>query len=156
MNPKRKQRLILILSGVILVAVATGLILFANSQNISWFKHPSEIASGNYVKDQMVRVGGLVKAGSFRQVSDETLDVEFLLTDCAVEVPVFYDKILPDLFREGQSVVVEGKVVDGVIVASQVLAKHDEQYMPPEADEALKAAQKDGANCDASSFNPQG
>lgn len=152
MNPKRKQRLVLILAGVILVAVATSLILFANSKDISWFKHPAEIAAGDYVKGQMVRVGGIVKDGSFKRTSEETLDVEFLLTDCAVEIPVSYDKILPDLFREGQSVVVEGQVVEGVIVASQVLAKHDEQYMPPEASEALESAKLNGATCDASAF----
>lgn len=153
MNPKRKQRLVLILAGVLLMAVATTLILFANSKDISWFKHPSEIAAGDYVEDQMVRVGGLVKGGSFKRVSDETLEVEFLITDCAVEIPVSYSKILPDLFREGQSVVVEGNVVDGVIMASQVLAKHDEQYMPPEADAALESAKLNGATCDASAFN---
>jgi cytochrome c-type biogenesis protein CcmE len=154
MNPKRKQRLILILAGVILVAVATALILFANSKNISWFKHPAEIAAGDFVPDQMVRVGGLVKGGSLKQASEDGLDVTFLITDCAVEIPVTYDKILPDLFREGQSVVVEGRVVDGVIIASQVLAKHDEQYMPPEADAAIKSAQASGATCDATSYNP--
>jgi len=152
MNPKRKQRLVLLLAGVILVAVATSLILFANSKDISWFKHPAEIAAGNYAKDQMVRVGGIVKDGSFERLSEETLDVQFLLTDCAVEIPVSYDKILPDLFREGQSVVVEGKVVEGVIVASQVLAKHDEEYMPPEASAALESAKINGAICDASAF----
>lgn len=153
MNPKRKQRLILILAGIVLIAVATALILFANSKNISWFKHPAEIAAGDYVKDQMVRVGGIVKDGSFKRVSDESLEIEFLITDCAVDIPVSYDKILPDLFREGQSVVVEGMVVGGVIVASQVLAKHDEQYMPPEATDALESAKMNGATCDASAFN---
>ncbi|WP_428242147.1 cytochrome c maturation protein CcmE [Gynuella sp.] len=150
MNPKRRQRLVLILSGVLLAGTAAAVILYANSQSISWYKHPSEIAAGDYLVDQKVRIGGLVKAGSFRQLDQDTLKTEFLVTDCMSDVKVSYNKILPDLFREGQSVVVEGKVIDGVVKASQVLAKHDEKYMPPEAKAALDAAQQGGATCDAS------
>ena len=149
MNPKRRQRLTFIIIGVVLLAVAAGVILYANSQSISWYKHPSQIAAGDYLADQKVRIGGLVKTGSFKRLNEDSLATEFLVTDCLSDVKVSYNKILPDLFREGQSVVVEGKVVNGVIQATQVLAKHDEQYMPPEAKAALDAAKQGGASCDA-------
>ena len=149
MNPKRRQRLIFIIIGVVLLGAAAGVILYANSQSISWYKHPSEIAAGDYLVNQKVRIGGLVKAGSFKRLDQDSLATEFLVTDCMSDVKVSYDKILPDLFREGQSVVVEGKVVNGVVKATQVLAKHDEKYMPPEAKAALDAAKQGGATCDA-------
>lgn len=139
MHPKRKQKLIFILSGLALVGIAVGLVLYANTENMSWFRTPTEIATGEYVKDQSVRVGGLVKVGSVKR-SDKGLETTFLLTDGAHEVLVKYDRILPDLFREGQGIVAEGKVLDGELIASEVLAKHDEQYMPPEAAEALQQA----------------
>jgi len=147
MNPKRRQRLFLVLGGVMMVGLAVGLILFGSSQSVSWFKHPSDIANGNFKAGQTVRVGGVVKADSFKRISDSTLDVEFIVTDCLADVKVTYDKILPDLFREGQSVVAEGQVSNGVLKAVQVLAKHDENYVPPEASAAIKAAQDAGADC---------
>lgn len=139
MNPKRKQRLFLVIGGVVMVAVAIGLVLFANSQSISWFRTPTEIAQGDYQVDQVVRVGGLVKDGTVQR-SEESLAVSFIITDGNSDVEVQYNKILPDLFREGQGIVAEGKVVGGVVVANTVLAKHDENYMPPEAAEALEKA----------------
>ncbi len=139
MHPKRKQKLIFILAGLALVGSAVGLVLYANTENMSWFRTPTEIATGDYVIGQSVRVGGLVKVGSVAR-ADQGLETSFTLTDGANEVKVTYDKIMPDLFREGQGIVAEGKVVEGVLVASEVLAKHDENYMPAEAAEALERA----------------
>ncbi|MCG7601458.1 cytochrome c maturation protein CcmE [Halomonas sp. McH1-25] len=138
MNPKRKQRLYLILGLVTLAAIAVGLILYSLSSNINLFFSPAQIASGEAPLERQIRAGGMVKAGSVQRDS-ESLDVSFLVTDYESDLEVRYSGILPDLFREGQGVVVVGELVgDGLLRADQVLAKHDENYMPPEVAEALK------------------
>lgn len=138
MNPKRKQRLILILLGVSGVSVAVLLVLFALGQNINLFFTPTEIAAGNAPVEQTIRGGGMVKVGSVERV-DGSLETYFTVTDFAADFRVLYDGILPDLFREGDGVVVVGKLdADGLLTADQVLAKHDETYMPPEVTEALE------------------
>ena len=142
MNPKRKKKLVLLSSMVAAVAVAVGLVLFALSENINLFYTPTQIAQGEAPVGQRIRAGGMVVDGSIKRASD-SLDVEFAVTDFEHEVVVKYSGILPDLFREGQGIVTMGSMnADGEFEASEVLAKHDENYMPPEVEAALKASGK--------------
>jgi cytochrome c-type biogenesis protein CcmE len=137
----RHKRLALIAAGLGAIAIATALVLNAFRSNLVFFFSPSQIAAGEAPKDRAFRVGGLVEAGSVRRQADG-ITVQFVVTDTARSVPVVYKGILPDLFREGKGVVAEGRLgTDGVFRAEQVLAKHDENYMPPEAADALKKAQ---------------
>ena len=123
------------------VAIAVLLVLVAFQSNILYFISPSEVSAGQAAEGQVFRIGGLVVEGSVVRPGDG-LTVQFAITDTAKSVPVEYTGILPDLFREGQGIVAKGKLnSEGVFVASEVLAKHDENYMPPEAAEAIKAAQ---------------
>jgi cytochrome c-type biogenesis protein CcmE len=138
----RHKRLALIAAGLGAIAIATALVLNAFRSNLVFFFSPSQIAAGEAPKDRAFRVGGLVEAGSVRRQADG-ITVQFVVTDTARSVPVVYKGILPDLFREGKGVVAEGRLgTDGVFRAEQVLAKHDENYMPPEAAHALEQAQK--------------
>ncbi|TNC91251.1 cytochrome c maturation protein CcmE [Thalassolituus sp.] len=144
MHPQRKKRLHLILFLVVAVAAAVGLAMYSLSQNINLFQTPTQIANGEVPPGRTIRAGGLVVAGSVER-DQEGLGVTFRVTDGAAEVPVYYEGILPDLFREGQGIVALGQVrADGVFVASEVLAKHDENYMPPEVQDALEQAHQDG------------
>ena len=146
MNPKRKQRLMLILLGTGGVAAAVLLVLFALGQNMNFFYSPSDIARGEAPVAQQIRAGGMVKEGSVKRDGD-TLKVSFVVTDYAADVAVEYEGILPDLFREGDGVVAIGRLNDsGTIVASEILAKHDETYMPPEVTDALERAGKGSEN----------
>jgi len=140
MNPKRKQRLILILLGVAGVSAAVLLVLFAARQNVNYFFTPSEIAAKTAPIDQVIRAGGMVLTDSINR-KDGTLEVQFQVTDFVENVTIIYDGILPDLFREGDGVVVIGKLDENlVLTADTVLAKHDETYMPPEVTHALEQA----------------
>lgn len=142
MNPKRKQRLYIVLFIVFGVAVAVGLTLFALNQNINLFYSPTQIANGEAPADTRIRAGGMVVDGSVKRAED-SLDVVFEITDYEKTVPVHYAGILPDLFREGQGIVAQGEIdSQGVFQAVEVLAKHDENYMPPEVAEALEKAGK--------------
>lgn len=144
MHPKRKNRLILILFMVLGLGAAVGLMMFSLSQNIDLFMTPTQIANGEVRPGQTIRAGGLVVAGSVVR-SKDGLKVSFGITDGAVDVTVEYEGILPDLFREGQGIVALGKVDERkVMIASEVLAKHDEEYMPPEVKHALDTAHKEG------------
>jgi cytochrome c-type biogenesis protein CcmE len=137
MKPRRK-RLAWIVAGVAVLATAVGLVLYALSSNIVFFFTPSQVAANEAPQGRAFRVGGLVEDGSVRR---NGLDVSFRITDNARTIPVVYRGTLPDLFKEGKGVVAQGAVgPDGVFKASEVLAKHDENYMPPEAAEALKKA----------------
>lgn len=140
MNPKRKQRLILIVAGIAAVGIAVGLVLFALRQNVNFFFTPTEIAADMAPQEQTIRAGGMVMPGSVQR-EDGSLIVHFQVTDYAQSVDVVFDGILPDLFREGDGVVVIGKL-DGnkLLTAETVLAKHDETYMPPEVTHALEQA----------------
>ena len=144
MKPKRKKRLTLIIFMVLGLGAAVGLLMYSLSQNINLFVTPTQIANGEAQVGRTIRAGGLVVEGSI--VRDEDgLGVTFKVTDGAAEVEIFYEGILPDLFREGQGIVALGKLDDnGVFQASEVLAKHDENYMPPEVKEALEKAHVDG------------
>ena len=141
MNPKRKQRLMIILGLLVGLGIAAGLVMYALSQNINLFFTPTQIARGEAPPAQMIRVGGMVAEGTVER-NLKTLEVVFDVTDFESSVPVTYEGILPDLFREGQGVVVQGRVTEGQFIASQVLAKHDENYMPPEVTEALRQSGK--------------
>ena len=138
----RHKRLALIVGGLAALGVASALILSAFQENLVFFFSPSDVVAEKAPRDRSFRVGGLVEEGSVKR--DGVL-VSFKVTDTAQTIPVVYQGILPDLFREGKGVVAQGKLgADGVFHASEVLAKHDENYMPPEASHALEQAQKAG------------
>ena len=137
MHPIRKKRLTIVLFLVAGIAIAVGLTTYALRQNINLFYDPTEIAAGNAPVDVRIRAGGMVEEGSVARDTD-SLKVNFRVTDYAASVPVQYEGILPDLFAEGQGVIAEGRMRDGLFVASEVLAKHDGKYMPREVEAALK------------------
>lgn len=138
----RHKRLGLILGGVAVLGVAVYLVMSAFQQNLVFFFSPSQIAANEAPHGRAFRVGGLVEEGSVKRTEDG-LTVLFKVTDTAHTVPVAYKGILPDLFKEGKGVVAQGKLeADGVFHASEVLAKHDENYMPPDAAHALEQAEK--------------
>jgi cytochrome c-type biogenesis protein CcmE len=140
MKPHRKKRLTAILSSVIGVAIVVALVLYASEQKMNLFVTPTEVLAGKAPVGQLFRIGGLVKEGSVER-SKTSLLTQFLVTDMVADVVVTYDKIMPDLFREGQGVVAMGKLnAEGVFVASSVLAKHDEEYKAPEVLDALERA----------------
>ena len=133
---KRKhKRLVFVVIALALLGGAAGLMLMAYEENIVFFRSPTDIAEKAPPEGKRFRLGGLVEEGSLEK---KGATVSFNVTDLSNSVPVTYTGILPDLFREGQGVVTEGRFQGGVFVASEVLAKHDENYMPPEVAEALK------------------
>jgi cytochrome c-type biogenesis protein CcmE len=136
----RTRRGLAIVCGLAALGIASALVLNAFRSNLVFFFSPSQIAAHEAPKDRSFRIGGLVEAGSIKR-DDKSLTVNFVVTDLAQKVPVSYTGLLPDLFKEGKGVVAQGKLgPDGVFRAEQVLAKHDENYMPPEAAEALEKA----------------
>ena len=142
MHPHRKQRLIWVSLIVVLSSAAIGLVAFALRDNINLFYPPSDVVAGKAPVDRNIRLGGMVVEGSIER-SDTSLTTEFWVTDYGASVAVRYTGILPDLFDEGQGVVAEGRLDEtGVLIASQVLAKHDENYMPPEVAAALEGKSK--------------
>lgn len=142
MNLKRKRRLQFLGVIMMLAAIVVALVLYALKQNINLFYTPSQIAKQELPIGHTVRIGGMVAKNSI-QHAPNSLDVQFTVTDEVNSVVVMYQGILPDLFREGQGIVVLGKLGrDGLFHAAQVLAKHDENYMPPEAKHALQTAKK--------------
>jgi cytochrome c-type biogenesis protein CcmE len=138
----RHKRLALIAGGVSVLALGTWLVLSAFQQNLVFFFSPTDVIEGRAPQGRSFRIGGMVEVGSIQRQSDG-LTVGFLVTDTAKSIPVRYKGILPDLFKEGKGVVAQGKLSsDGFFLAEEVLAKHDENYMPPEAQDAVnKAAQ---------------
>jgi cytochrome c-type biogenesis protein CcmE len=137
MTPRQK-RFAWIAVGLVVLSTAVGLVLYALSSNIVFFFTPTQVARNEAPQGRAFRIGGLVEEGS---VQRDGLDVRFKVTDSAQAIPVVYRGTLPDLFKEGKGVVAQGQIgADGVFKASEVLAKHDENYMPPEAAEALKQA----------------
>ncbi|MCX7897129.1 MAG: cytochrome c maturation protein CcmE [Rhodocyclaceae bacterium] len=136
----RHQRALLIVGGLAALGVAAYFVLRALESNIAFFISPAEVVAGKAPKDKVFRIGGMVKEGSLHR---QDLTVRFVITDTAADIPVVYTGILPDLFAEGKGAVAQGKLrEDGVFHATEVLAKHDENYMPPEAAHALEQAQK--------------
>jgi cytochrome c-type biogenesis protein CcmE len=141
MHPLRKRRLILICVGLLALFGASALALTALNQNLQHFYSPTDILAGSAPEDRRFRLGGLVEEGSVSR-DPESLVVRFTVTDEFQTFPVAFNGILPDLFREGQSVVATGRLQDGVFHADEVLAKHDENYMPKEVAEAIARAKE--------------
>ena len=138
MKPRHKR---LAVAGGVLVAVgaAAALVLNAFQSNLVFFYSPSQIAAHEAPQARTFRLGGMVREGTLKR---DGIRADFIVTDTAKEIPVRFEGILPDLFKEGKGVVAQGQLKDGVFIAREVLAKHDENYMPPEAAEALKRAQQ--------------
>jgi cytochrome c-type biogenesis protein CcmE len=148
----RTRRGLWIVAGLAALGVATGLVLNAFRSNMVFFFTPTQVSGNEAPRDRAFRVGGLVESGSVVRDKD-ALTVRFNVTDTARTIPVVYTGILPDLFREGKGVVAQGRIgADGIFRAQEVLAKHDENYMPPEAADALKKA---GHPIDKASFAGQ-
>ena len=136
-----KKRAAIVVGGLAVVSIAAALVLNALNSNIALYVTPSEVAAGKSPKGQAFRIGGMVKSGS---VQRDNLTVHFVVTDTAKDIPVSYTGILPDLFKEGKGAVVQGRLgPDGRFTASEVLAKHDENYMPPAAQHAVDQAQRE-------------
>ena len=135
-----KKRGMIVAGGLVAVGVAAALVLNALNSNIALYVTPSEVAAGKAPRETAFRIGGMVKDGSVKR---DNLTVHFVVTDTVKEIPVAYTGILPDLFKEGKGAVVQGKLgPDGQFTASEVLAKHDENYMPPQAQHALDQAKR--------------
>jgi len=134
----RQTRFALIAGGVLVLALAAAFVLNAFQNNLVFFFTPTQVLKGEAPKNKTFRIGGLVKVGSLQR---DGTDVSFVVTDTAQEIPVRYSGLLPDLFKEGKGVVAQGRLdAQGLMTASEVLAKHDENYMPPEAQHALDEA----------------
>lgn len=141
MKPRHK-RIALIVAGLGILGIAVTLVLSAFRSNLVFFFTPTQVAAQEAPQGRNFRIGGLVENGSVKRQPDG-VTVRFVVTDTAKSVPVTFTGILPDLFREGKGVVAQGKLgADGVFAASEVLAKHDENYMPPEAADAVERANK--------------
>jgi cytochrome c-type biogenesis protein CcmE len=138
----RHKRIAMVTGGLAALAAAAALILTAFQQNLVFFFTPSQVAANEAPQGRTFRIGGLVETGSVKRQPDG-VTVRFVVTDTAKSIPVFYRGVLPDLFREGKGVVAQGRIgADGMFQASEVLAKHDENYMPPEAADAVKRARE--------------
>ncbi|MFZ5560492.1 MAG: cytochrome c maturation protein CcmE [Pseudomonadota bacterium] len=139
MTPKRKKTLFILLAVVAGVGLAVGLALYALRQNLNLFYTPTQLVQNEAPEGRRIQVGGLVMQGSLQRAPD-SLEVRFTLTDLRHHVDVTYSGILPDLFREGQGIVANGRFENGVVKAEEVLAKHDETYMPPQVKHAIEQA----------------
>ena len=139
MTPTRKRRLIAVALVLLAVGVATALTVTALSRNMTYLFSPSEVLAGNAPSGASFKLGGVVREHSVQR-DDQSLRVDFTVTDRFHEIPVAYTGILPDLFREGQSIIATGHMEDGRFVAREVLAKHDESYMPKEVADAIRRA----------------
>lgn len=136
----RQKRFLFIIVALVAVAIASALVVKALRSNITYFYSPSQIVAGEAPADQQFRIGGMVVDGSLQR-DPKSIRVRFLLTDNAEQYEVVYDGILPDLFSEGQGAVARGRLNNGLFVAEEVLAKHDESYMPPEVADAMKSGE---------------
>lgn len=142
MHPVRRRKLLIILAVLLLLTLACGLVLYALRQNISLFYTPTQIVQGKAPKQHRIRVGGMVVKDSILRNANG-LDVTFKLSDFAETIQVTYHGILPDLFRDEQGVVVQGMLAaDAIFQATEVLAKHDENYMPPEVKASLRPQER--------------
>lgn len=147
----RSKRFLFIIGGIAIVAAAAGLVLFALRNNVSLYFTPTQVFNKEAPQGRSFRIGGLVEEGSVKRETDG-LTVHFSITDTAKTMQVTYKGILPDLFKEGKGVVAQGKLqADNVFYAEEVLAKHDENYMPPEAKHALEEAAKTQSGVSAAS-----
>ncbi|NVJ62325.1 MAG: cytochrome c maturation protein CcmE [Gammaproteobacteria bacterium] len=138
MKPQRKKRLIAVLATVMGVSIAAVLLMYAVGENANYFYSPSDIYAGKAQPGKTIKVGGLVVPGTVKR-GENLLDVEFVIKDKSHQLTVLFSDVLPDLFKEGQGIVATGKLIDNErFVATSVLAKHDENYMPPEVKRALE------------------
>lgn len=138
MNNVRQKKLMWVIAMLVGAMIAVGLILYAIRQQTDYYFDPTAIATGKAPEEKRIRAGGMVVAGSVKRDSGDQLNVQFDITDYKEVVPVTYRGVLPDLFAENSGVVATGELKNGVFVASEVLAKHDENYMPPEVAKSLK------------------
>jgi cytochrome c-type biogenesis protein CcmE len=157
---RKRRRLYMVIVGMVCLAVATGLVLNAFNQDLVFFYSPSEVAKNPPSPGRVIRIGGLVETGSLKRVGSGP-GITFKVTDGKFDLNVAYSGVLPDLFREGQGVVAEGALdQSGALVASQILAKHDEKYMPPEVVAALKKSgqwrENEAASANAAAALPGG
>ena len=153
MKPRHK-RLALVAAGLLVLGAAAGLILNAFQSNLVFFFSPSQVAAREAPEGHSFRIGGLVQAGSLQRQADG-VSVRFVVTDTAHDIPVAYTGILPDLFKEGKGVVAQGRLgPDGVFRANEVLAKHDANYMPPEAADAVEKAKRAAAMSQKTLIDP--
>ncbi|MDT8450066.1 MAG: cytochrome c maturation protein CcmE [Wenzhouxiangellaceae bacterium] len=160
MTPTRRKRALVVMALVVGVGIAATLAVRSLNQNMMFFLSPSDVQAQELPPDRQFRLGGLVVDGSVRH-SPDSLQVEFTVTDGAHQVPIVFDGILPDLFREGQGIIAHGFMRNGRFEAHEVLAKHDENYMPPEVKRALEAqnhyyGEPGGEPDDRSAGNPGG
>lgn len=139
MNPTRKRRLWMAVLVLMAASIGGSLILWALQSNVTYLHSPTEVAMGKVPEDARFRLGGIVSEGSVARVPG-SLEMSFMITDRFHEFPVVYDGILPDMFQEATSVIATGRIQDGRLVADQILAKHDENYMPIEVADAIAAA----------------
>ncbi|MCC4617421.1 cytochrome c maturation protein CcmE [Xanthomonas campestris pv. asclepiadis] len=141
MNPQRRRRIWLVIALVLAGGLATTLVAMALQRNVAYLYTPSEVLRGDAGEHARFRLGGMVEKGSFQRASG-SLEAQFRVTDGDAQLPVRYDRILPDLFREGQAVVATGRMQQGVFVAEEILAKHDETYMPKEVADKMGNAHR--------------
>ena len=154
MTPRQKKHAAIIVGVLLLVGTIAALVLNALNSNIALYISPTDIAAGKAPQDKAFRIGGLVKEGSLKREADG-VTMHFIVTDTDRDVTVYYKGILPDLFKEGKGVVAQGKLsADGSFTASEVLAKHDENYMPPEAAKAVGDAHARAAEKRAAAATP--
>lgn len=137
---KQKQKLIWISAALFGFALVVALVLYALNEQANYYYDPIDIQSGQVTPNKAIRAGGLVVSGSVHRDKDNPVLVKFSITDNKATVPVVYEGILPDLFKENSGVIVDGTLQDKVIIATKVLAKHDENYMPPEVEKSLNKA----------------
>lgn len=145
LNTVRKKRLALVLGALVVLGVAAALIFSAFNKSMVFFFTPTQLAAGEGPKDKSLRIGGMVEKGSIVR-EPGTLKMTFRVTDFAKSIPVEYSGIVPDLFKDGKGVVATGRLENGVFHASEILAKHDENYMPPPAQQAIDQAKAKGAS----------
>ncbi|WAT13692.1 cytochrome c maturation protein CcmE [Xanthomonas fragariae] len=141
MNPQRRRRMWLVIALVLAGGLATTLVAMALQRNVAYLYTPSEVLRGDVGEHARFRLGGMVEKGSFNRASG-SLEAQFRVTDGDAQLPVHYGRILPDLFREGQAVVATGRMQQGVFMAEDVLAKHDETYMPKEVADKMGSAHR--------------
>jgi cytochrome c-type biogenesis protein CcmE len=141
----RHQRALLIFSGLVAMGLIVGFVLYALRENVSAFYSPTEVHEGKAPQNRIFRIGGLVQVDSLVRLPDG-VSMRFVVTDGPYEIPVRYTGILPDLFREGRGAVAQGRLENGIFIATEVLAKHDENYMPPEVAQALEKAHQDSVS----------
>ncbi len=154
MNAVRRKKLTWVMFTFLGAAIAVALVLYAIGQQTDYYFDATAISQGEAPQDKRIRAGGMVVAGSVQRAPNDPLSVEFAITDFAATVPVTYQGILPDLFAENSGVVATGKMQGNTFVAGEVLAKHDENYMPPEVAKSLKENNRASATPASEQYNP--